>query len=339
MTGFSLIWPRRMTMPDNVAEDVAADREIVVTRLIDAPRELVFDAFTHPAHVSRWWGPHGFTTTTQSMDVRPGGAWTFVMHGPDGTDYDNRIVYEDVVRPERLIYRHEGEAGDKPVRFRTTVTFVAEGRRTRITLRAVFATAAERAHVARKHGAVEGAQQTVARLADYVERRTLDSSPGAEFVITRELDAPRERVFDMWTKPQHLQQWFSPKGFSVIAAKMDLRPGGFYHWGMRTPDGKELWGKWLLREIVRPARLVYINAFSDPQGNLARHPFNENWPSRLLTTITFEERARKTLVTVRWSPYEATVAERATFDAGHDSMRTGWGGTLEQLDAHVARQR
>jgi uncharacterized protein YndB with AHSA1/START domain len=328
-----------MTMLDDAAIGVAADREIVVTRLLDAPRELVFDAFTNPAHVGRWWGPDGFSTTTQSMDVRPGGVWKFVMHGPDGTDYDNRIVYEDVVRPERLVYRHEGEGGDEPVRFRTTVTFAAEGHKTLLTLRAVFATAAERAHVAEKYGAVEGAQQTVARLAGYVERKTIDSTPGEDFVVTRELDAPRELVFEVWTKPEHLQRWFSPKGFTVLAANMDLRPGGLYHYGMKTADGREMWGKWLIREIVRPERLVFIDAFSDPKGNLTRHPFNERWPSQMLSTITFGERGGKTLLTVRWSPYEATADERATFAAGHDSMRMGWGGTLEQLEAHLARQR
>lgn len=325
-------------MLDHATPDVAADREIVVTRLLDAPRELVFDAFTDPAHVGRWWGPDGFTTTTQSMDVRPGGVWKFVMHGPDGTDYGNRIVYEEVLRPERLVYRHEGEDGD-PVRFRTTVSLVAEGRKTRLMLRAVFATAAERAHVADQYGAVEGAHQTVARLAGYVERGTVDASPGKDFITTRELDAPRELVFDVWTRSEHLQQWFSPKGFTVIAAKLDLRPGGTYHYGMRMPDGREMWGKWNFREIQRPERLVFIDEFSDPQGNLARHPFNENWPSRMLSTITFAERGGRTVVTVRWSPHEATADEHATFDAGHDSMRMGWGGTLEQLEGYLARLR
>lgn len=322
-------------MLDQSIPGVAAGREIVVTRVIDAPRELVFDAFTDPKHVGQWWGPDGFTTTTHAMDVRPGGVWKFVMHGPDGTDYGNRIVYDEVVRPERLVYRHEGEEGDGPVKFTTTVTFVAEGPKTRLTMRAVFATAAERAHVAEKYGAVEGAHQTVARLAGYVER-TSGPAPGGDFVLSRELDAPRALVFEVWTRPEHLQRWFSPKGFTVIAATMDLRPGGSYLYGMKAPDGREVWGKWLIREIVPPERLVFIDTFSNREGGLARHPFNESWPSRMLSTITFAERAGKTTVTVRWSPHEATAAERATFDAGYDSMRMGWGGTMEQLTAYVA---
>ena len=81
-----------------------AGREIVITRLIAAPPELVFDAWTDPKQIGRWWGPNGFTTTTHSMDVRPGGVWRFVMHGPDGRDYQNKIVYREVKRPERLVY-------------------------------------------------------------------------------------------------------------------------------------------------------------------------------------------------------------------------------------------
>jgi uncharacterized protein YndB with AHSA1/START domain len=119
-----------------------ADREMVITRLIAAPQELVFEAWTDPAHLAAWWGPDGFTTTTSAFDMRPGGVWRFVMHGPDGRDYENRITFEEVVRPERLVYRHSGGEDVEPVRFITTVTFVPEDGKIRVTLRAVFPTAA-----------------------------------------------------------------------------------------------------------------------------------------------------------------------------------------------------
>ena len=107
------------------------DREIVITRLIDAPRELVFDAWTDPEQVVQWWGPRGFTTTTHKMEVKPGGVWRFVMHGPDGRDYQNKITYLEIVPPERLVYRHGGDEDLEPVSFQTTVTFAAEGGKTR----------------------------------------------------------------------------------------------------------------------------------------------------------------------------------------------------------------
>jgi uncharacterized protein YndB with AHSA1/START domain len=143
-------------------------RAIVTVREIDAPRELVFEAWTDPKHLSQWWGPDGFTTTTSAFEMREGGVWRFVMHGPDGRDYDNLITFDEILRPERLRYRHGGEAGG-PVQFRTIVTFEAlAGNRTRLTLHAEFPSAAKRDRVVKDHGAVEGAAQTLARLADYV---------------------------------------------------------------------------------------------------------------------------------------------------------------------------
>jgi uncharacterized protein YndB with AHSA1/START domain len=143
-----------------------ADREIVTTRVFDAPRELVFKAFTDPKHIVNWWGPKGFTNTTLEMDVRPGGVWRFTMHGPDGTDYPNKIAYLEVVRPERLVYDHDDDDGGNG--FHVTVTFEAQGGKTKLTMRALFATAAERAKVVEEYGAIEGANQTLDRLEAYL---------------------------------------------------------------------------------------------------------------------------------------------------------------------------
>jgi uncharacterized protein YndB with AHSA1/START domain len=144
----------------------SADREIVITRLIAAPPARVFDAWTNPEQVVQWWGPRGFTTTTHRMEVKPGGVWRFVMHGPDGRDYQNKITYIEVVRPERLVYKHGGD--EEPVSFQTTVTFVPQGRKTLITMRAVFPTSAERDRVVKEFGAVEGGKQTLERLGEHL---------------------------------------------------------------------------------------------------------------------------------------------------------------------------
>ena len=143
-------------------------RTIVTTRLLDAPRELVFKAWTDPKHLVQWWGPGGFTTTVHSIDVRPGGVWRFVMHGPDGRDYENRIVYDEIVKPERITYRHGGGDDVEPVTFHTTVTFEDIGGKTRLTMRGVFPTAEERDRVVKEYGAVEGAKQTLGRLAEHL---------------------------------------------------------------------------------------------------------------------------------------------------------------------------
>lgn len=157
-------------MAERSSSDLDRDpRAIITTRILDAPRDLVFSVWTDAKHLAEWWGPNGFTTTTQSMEFRPGGVWRFVMHGPDGRDYDNRITYDEIVKPERLVYHHGGGDDVEPVQFRTTVTFEALGRnKTRLTLHAVFPSAAERDRVIREYGAAEGALQTLSRLADYV---------------------------------------------------------------------------------------------------------------------------------------------------------------------------
>ena len=334
-----------MDAPGNLAD--AADREIAMTRVFDAPRELVWKAWTDPAHVTRWWGPRGFTTTTHKMDVRPGGTWRFVMHGPDGRDYQNLITYLEVVEPARLTYKHGGDMDCEPVNFQVTVTFDedgAAGERTRINMRMVFPSKNARDFVVREYGAIEGGKQTLARLDEHLSGISAGcaspSSPANHrFVVTRVFAAPRELVWRVWTQGEHLKQWFGPKGITIPSCTIDLRPGGVFHFGMQWPDGNVLWGRWVFREIVPMERLVYVNSFSDERGGLTRAPFDGDWPLEMLSTITFAEHAGiggGTTVVVEWSPLNATESEQRTFADGHDSMRQGWGGTLDKLTAYLS---
>jgi uncharacterized protein YndB with AHSA1/START domain len=145
-------------------------RSIVGTRVFDAPRDLVFAAFADPKHLAQWWGPVGFTTTTHSFDFRPGGVWRFVMHGPDGRDYENRVTYDEIVAPERIAYHHGGGDDVEPVQFSTTVTFEdLGGSRTRMIWHGRFPTAEERARVIKEYGADKGLVETLSRLAEYLE--------------------------------------------------------------------------------------------------------------------------------------------------------------------------
>jgi len=143
-------------------------RSIIAVREFDAPRELVFAVWSDPQHLAQWWGPNGFTTTTSAFDARPGGVWRFVMHGPDGRDYQNRITYDEIVKPERLVYSHGGGEDVEPVRFKVTVTFDAIGGRTRLTMRMLFPSAAERARAIKEYGADKGLVQTLTRLAEHL---------------------------------------------------------------------------------------------------------------------------------------------------------------------------
>ena len=165
---------------------------------------------------------------------------------------------------------------------------------------------------------------------------SLVETKSEEFVISRVFDAPRELVWRCFTDPAHMQQWWGPKGFAVTTFKMDLRPGGIVHYRMENAGGGEIWGKMVYREITPRDRIVFLNSFSDAAGGTTHHPMAPTWPLEMLSVFTFEDvPGGKTRFTVRWSPYNATDEEQKTFDAGHDSMRQGWGGTLDKLEAHV----
>lgn len=145
------------------------EKEVLVTRLINAPREKVFDAWVDPDKIVHWWGPRGFTNTNIEMEVKPGGVWRYTMHGPDGVDYPNKIVYTEVVKPERLAYDQMGEGEFDDISFRVLVTFEAEGEKTRVTMRSEFPTAEQLRRVVEEFGALEGAKQNLERLGEFTE--------------------------------------------------------------------------------------------------------------------------------------------------------------------------
>src|SRR3954469_7256545 len=174
------------TGQESPVQSATADREIVVSRVIDAPRELVFEAFTEVRHLSQWWGPDGFTTTTRSFEFRVGGEWDFVMHGPDSTEYQEWISWTQIAVPERIALRH-GEFRCDPNAFESVLTFEPHGAATRIELRTVFPTRELHDEAVEKYHAIEGGQQTLGNLAAYVTGtvRTGRRLDGREGVLQR----------------------------------------------------------------------------------------------------------------------------------------------------------
>jgi uncharacterized protein YndB with AHSA1/START domain len=321
-----------MTATKNVPAENTGDREIVITRDFHAPRELVWEAITDPKHIVNWWGPRGFTTTIEKMDFRVGGEWKHTMYGPDGTKYPNEKVFKEIAKPERMVFSHGGRReGGSSVDAVATWTFdEITPDKTKVTLRLVFPSAAERERVVKEFGAIEGGKQTLEKLGEFLAKTAIKP-----FVITREFNAPRELVWKAWTERERMMKWFGPKGFTMPAAKMDFRPGGTFHYCLCAPDGKEMWGRFVFREIVPPEKLILVNSFSDEDGGITRHPFSATWPLEMLTTTTLTERAGKTKLTIEWVPLNATDEERRTFDAMRDSMTQGWTGTFEQLEGYL----
>lgn len=308
----------------------ASANEIAITRFYDAPVQLVWDAWTDPEQVAKWWGPRGFTLTTHSKDLRPGGRWVYTMHGPDGVDYPNDTKYIEVVPLSRLVYDHGANDGRPPL-FRVTVDFTDLGGRTRMDMRMTLPTP-EAAREAKKFIRDAGGNSTWDRLAEYL---VMETSKKDVFVINHTFEAPLETVFKMWTDLDHLARWLPPRGFTMKVIEGEIREGSTTFFSMSDGGGITMYGRAKYLEIERPNRLVYTQWFTDEKGNVARHPMSPVWPERMRTTVELSpESSDITLVTVRWEiDSDATSEEAAAFSRAKAGMTQGWMGSFEKLEA------
>lgn len=159
-------------------------------------------------------------------------------------------------------------------------------------------------------------------------------------LLSRVFNAPRELVFKVWTDPEHFGKWWGPQGFSLDVIKMDVRPGGMFLGCQKSPDGSQaMWGKFVYQEVIEPEKLVFVQSFSDEEGNTIRAPFNANWPLEIMNIITFEEIDGKTTLTMQGGPVNATAEERAAFDEMAPMVKQGFGGTFDQLAEHLESQQ
>ena len=305
-----------------------AKRSYSVTRLINAPRKLVFEVWTKPEHIKHWYGPRGFTNTISKMDFENGGEWVFVMHGPDGTNYDNRNIFLEIVKNEKIVIRHCG-----PPDFELHATFKEQGGKTLLTVTSLFESAEQLKYVVENFKADTGLRQNIDKLEEYLGKTSSDS----QLLITREFNAPRELVFKAWTDPKHLAKWWGPKGMGINVAKFDLKPEGEFLYSMSMGEGKEMWGKFVYKEITPPEKLVFISSFSDKDGNITPAPFFKVWPLQVLNVLTLTEHEGKTSLTLRGGPINATAEEYTAFDELREGMQGGFKGTFDQLDEFLAQ--
>ncbi len=307
---------------------------IITTRLIAAPRELVWKVLTTPEHLKHFWGPDGFTNTFKSFDLRVGKEARFTMHGPDGKDWPNRFVFLAIDPPHLLRWDHDsGGEGDFDHKFVGELELTDEGGKTRIELRMTEKSIEARDAVAPY--AVDGGLQNLDRLAAFV-------APMADaknlFVIERVFPVSQLRLFRACTNVKEMMEWFAPPGMTVIKAEQDLKPGGIYHYGLASRQGHEMWGKVTYTEITPNSRLVYRQSFSDAQGGLTRHPMAPTWPIEMLTVMEFmPEGDTQTRLKISWINTGVDDAEGETFRAAHEGMTGGWTGSLDGLAAHLVK--
>lgn len=312
--------------------------DVLLTRVLDAPRALVFKAWTDREQLARWWGPHGFTNPRCEIDVRPGGAILIHMRGPDGTVYPMTGVYQEIVEPDRLVFTSSAldEEGKPLFEVRTTVTFAEQNGKTTLTVdaRVVSATPKAASHLA---GANAGWSQTLDRLAEFVAQamggngvreKEVSSASAADrdIIITRVFDAPRELVWDAWTDPKQVVQWWGPRGFTTTIHEMDVRPGGVWRQTMRGPDGTDYPNESVFIEVVKPERIVY--SMSGGRKGDPAHQFEAAW--------TFEEQGEKTKLTLRMVFASAMLREHIAETYG---VVEGGNQTLDRLGEFLAKIR
>lgn len=268
----------------------AVARELLITRVFDAPRELVWKAWTDPEHVMRWWGPKGYTSPACKIDFRVGGKYLFCMRSPEGQDYWSTGVYQEIVPLERIVCTdsfadkdgnvvpasHYGMGGDFPLELQVTVTFEEDDGKTKMTLRHVGLPAGDMSEMA---GA--GWNESFDKLSESLKQggtRFTVNREELKVVMERVFDAPRELVWKAFTDPNSIPRWWGPGSLTTAVEKMDVRPGGVWRYVQRDPDGNEYAFNGVYKEIDPPGFLSYTFNFEGIPGD-----------HELIETVRFEE--------------------------------------------------
>ncbi len=295
-----------------------SDREILMTRVFDAPARLVFEAWTQAAHLVHWFGRHGWTLPVCEVDFKVGGGWRFVMRGPKGQEMGMRGVYREIVPFERLVYTESFDdyAGESV----NTLTFAERDGKTTLTTRVVYP-AKENRDAMMGTSMEEGVNECFDRLAGHLE--TMDATAPQELMISRVFHAPREVVFRAWTDAEQFRQWWGPKGFTNPVCDVDARPGGALLVHMRAPNGVIYPMTAVFLDVAPPERIVFQNSALNEKGESM---------FEVLQTVIFGEEGAKTRVTVH-----ATVLRAGPEAAQHlAGMEMGWSMTLERLGEYLA---
>lgn len=310
---------------------------IKITRDYKAPVKAVWDAWTDLKQVAQWWGPRGFTITTHHKDLREGGTWKYTMHGPDGVDYPNLTKYFEVIPCERLVYDHGGTE-DRPPLFRVTATFKEIKGGTRLEMTMTLPTP-EAAEETKKFIKKAGGNGTWDRLGEFLEKQTA----GREvFIINRSFETSVDRMYQMWTDPEHVAKWTPPTGFTMKFFKVDIKEGGGSFYVITNGKDVTMYGRTKYLELKRNEKVMYTQQFCDEHENISRHPLAPVWPETMLTQVFLasevaDDGGEQTRVTIIWEPHgQITAEELEVFKKARAGMTQGWTGSFDKLEAHLA---
>ena len=323
--------------------------DFVISRTFNAPRDLVWKVWTDPNHISQWLSPGGGKISVSKMEFRPGGIFHYCMKAPDGSDMWGKWEFREIKAPERLVLINcfsdaEGNATRHPMAptwplyMTTTSTLVEQGDKTALTLvwSPFNATEEEQQTFNAAHAGMEqGWGGSFAQLEAYLEkvkkvpeamsaaRKTHVEYPSdREMVFTRTFDAPRDLVWEVWTKPEHVVQWLGPEGFTNTLLELNVKPGGLLRLIMHGPHGVDYPNRMEFIEVVKPSRLVYHHGSDE-----------DNDPARFHVTTEFTDEGGKTgLVTrMKFNTVEQCEETKKYAADGHNSTM----GRLDKLLAEL----
>ena len=301
------------------ASSPVAERTLIITRVLNAPRSLVFQAWTDPKHLAQWWGPSGFTNPLCQLDLKPFGEIRIDMRGPDGAIYPMAGAFREIVDLERLVFTSaaQDESGKPIFENLNTVTFEEfEGNKTLLTVdvRVLWESLGAERYLS---GMSLGWRLSIDRLNNLLVDGSVDVSD-REICGTRLVKAPRELVYRMWTEAEHIKQWWGPRGFSTTIEQMDVRPGGEWRFIMHGPDGTDYRNNRRYDEVVPPERLVMENL---------------SWPHHWMI-VSFVEAEGGTVVIVRMVFEEQVDREKVAKE--HGAVK-GLAENLDRLQEHLDR--
>lgn len=313
---------------------MAKKNEIIITRMINSPRELVFKAWVDPSDITHWWGHHGSTNTIKKMEVISGGICEFIIHESNGVDYPTKIIYQEVIRLEKLVYKQYVDSENNMNQFEAIVTFIDYREKTELTICMIFASVEERYKIGKEYRLEAGTQQAFSRLEYYLIRMHSPQLPDEEFSSTQTINAPRELVFKLWTDPNHFLNWWA-KDSEIKVNKLDIQPEGIFHYGFETSYGETKWTKLVYQKMEKPTYLSFTSSPSDEKGRISDDFTKRSWPLEVLDEITFLEENGKTVLHMKSKPINATPAERKLFKDTHQAMETSFKLSCDRLIEYI----
>ena len=309
-----------------MATAIKDKKDLIITRVFDAPRGLIWKAWTEPERVKKWWGPKVFTAPVIKIDLRVGGKYFYCMRDPDSKDYWSTGVYREIVPMQRIVYTdnfadekgnrvpasYYGMSGDWPSELLVTVTFEDVGGKTRMTLQHAGLPAGQMSDLVRA-----GWNESFDKFSNSIvpiDRTKILAEPGKqEVIITREFDAPRQLVFKAYSDPNLIPQWWGPRRFTTVIDKMEVKAGGLWRFVQRSTAGNEYAFHGVYHEIIPPERVINTFEFEGMPGHIS------------LDTLTLEETGGKTKLTIR-SVFQTVEDRDGMIKSGMEE------GVLEMMD-------